>query len=116
VGGEEGGGVMAKDRLVVIHDNWVYRIAWWIAEYGEQGLVLGDGGGRPAGNDDTVVAERALKGSDRDRQGFFWDSKSAAKRAIRVANAAIKNADRPLPDWAKQAIEAGWKAPKGWRP
>lgn len=25
-------------------------------------------------------------------------------------------AERPLPDWAKQALAAGWKMPKGWTP
>ena len=58
-----------------------------------------------------------MGGVQRDHSGFFWETKTAAQAALRVARAAISaGADRPIPDWAQKALEAGWRAPKGWRP
>jgi hypothetical protein len=47
-----------------------------------------------------------------------WNSERQAVEAKRAASAAVKlsASKRPLPDWAAQALAAGWKAPKSWRP
>jgi hypothetical protein len=65
----------------------------------------------------AYLAVAKLNGIQRDASGFFWDTRSAAQSALRVAKAAIKaGVDRPIPDWARQALAAKWTPPKGWKP
>jgi hypothetical protein len=111
-----------KDRLSIFEtrDGYVYYIGWlcWEDDYGdEEGLRLGEGDG--ADLDDHHAAEEAVKDmKDGREQGgvFFWESRSSAAKALKVAKEAIKNREHPLPDWAKTALAEGWKAPKGWKP
>jgi len=49
-----------------------------------------------------------------DTYGAYWESKKQAQAALRVAKEALKQ-ERPLPDWAQKALEAGWTPPKGWK-
>jgi hypothetical protein len=108
---------MAKDKLIIVDDRaFMCRISWWISEDQEIGGTLGEG---PLDmSNETGIASQAIKEtiSGRDEFGFYWESKAAAKRALAVANAAIKSIERPLPDWAVKAIASGWKQPKGWKP
>ena len=72
----------------------------------------------------TIAASQASP-DGRDNCGFYWDSVSAAKRAITKINAARKadaaaqkalKAGKPWPEWAVKAKAEGWRAPKGWVP
>ncbi len=115
---------MAKDKLAIFEDRsgYLYHIGWlcWDEEYGdEEGLRLGEGG-KDVGADHTAAeaAVKDMKDGREDGGAYFWESRSAAQRALKVAKEAVKAAaaNRPLPDWAKKALAAGWKAPKGWKP
>lgn len=122
---------MDKDKLIVEDGNdYKYRLWWFIAEEQDIGGCVGEGGVRedePKTPNDAVeqadyfAAIRAAKASPnvlRDSLGFYWESRSEAEAARRLCNVEIKVAqsDKPWPDWAKQALNAGWKAPKGWKP
>jgi len=50
----------------------------------------------------------------RDNRAFWWETKSEVVAALATIKLALKQ-ERPLPDWAKQALAAGWKAPKAWK-
>ncbi len=102
-------------------------ISWFFPEEDDVGGSVGDElytetdlKTLDASDVDATVAYLAvakLAGIQRDARGFFWETDAAAKSALRVAKAAIKaGVDRPLPDWAQQALAAGWTAPKGWKP
>lgn len=101
-------------RLVVIETHSDFKIGWVHSEDGE-GLVLGpDDVDEP----DTRAAIAAVRGTEswvRDGE-FRWETVAGAKAALRLAKMAIKNRERPLPEWAKTALAAGWKAPRGWKP
>ncbi len=111
-----------KDRLSIFEtrDGYVYYIGWlcWEEDFGdEEGLRLGEGSGSDL--DDHHAAEQAVKDMKDGREengAFFWESRSSAAKALKVAKEAVKNRERPLPEWAKKAIAEGWKAPKGWQP
>lgn len=49
---------------------------------------------------------------------FNWETKTGGLRALRTIRAAIKTATagKPWPEWALQALAAGWKPPRGWKP
>ena len=49
-----------------------------------------------------------------DSRGAVFESESAAKRALAKIKVAWKQ-DREMPEWAKTALENGWKPPKGWK-
>ncbi len=111
------------DRLVIIPDRYTYRIGW-ICD-GEEGAMLGEDksegiGATPAKRDDwelwasNKIAREAK--AERDGRGFYWESKSEASAVLKAIQLQFKNADRPLPEWAKLALDAGWKPPKGWKP
>ena len=54
----------------------------------------------------------------RDSYGiFYWESMSAAKKALKAAKALLAQykAEKPWPDWATKALSEGWKPPKNWR-
>jgi hypothetical protein len=50
--------------------------------------------------------------------GYGWESKKKATAFKTLLTATMKNLqeERPLPEWTKEALKAGWKAPKGWKP
>lgn len=104
-----------------------HRIGWDFD--GEEGGVLGDGHKKFTASDlakatsedrDHILATMtaaACPGVERDNDGFYWTSRKAAAGALRVIKAAIKaDGGAPWPAWTKEAIAAGWKAPKGWKP
>lgn len=111
-----------KDRLSIFETRkgYVFYIGWlcWEDDYGdEEGLRLGEGTGTED-LDDHRAAEQAVKDMKDGREesgAFFWESRSRAVKALKVAKEAIKNIEKPLPEWAKTAIAEGWKAPKGWK-
>lgn len=111
-----------KDKLEVRHDRGIYRITWWIAEDGDYGADLEPTSKpEPTERDEwewwaaNKAAAEATPKPQTDRNGFFWESNAAATTALRQIKAALK-VERPLPEWAKQALAAGWPMPKGWKP
>jgi len=68
------------------------------------------------------TAAAATKGANHDRIGLYWETHTAAARALKIAKAAIQAAvseaenGKAWPAWAIQAKAAGWKPPKGWKP
>lgn len=114
---------MAQDKLCIESWRGVFRICWLIAETGEAGAFLGDylsRGSPPDCGDDHFVTTEAARaaGAEYDDEGLLWESQSAVRKALTAANAALKahRSAKPWPEWAKQALVAGWKAPKGWQP
>lgn len=118
---------MAKDKLVIEEERYKFRLYWFIADWRDLGGCLGESPELERHPDPgpkvraewecwvAALAVRDLDGTQRDSIGFWWESLANAKRALRLANEAMKQDGRPLPDWAKQALEAGWKPPKGWQ-
>lgn len=104
-----------------------YTIGWFLPDVGDFGQMLGDGAESTSeGTDpDTKAACDAIRALPPEHapealnaHEWRWYSKSGAAAALRVAKAAVAAAksNRPLPEWAQQALAAGWKAPKGWKP
>lgn len=114
-----------KDHLVVHQagDGYFY-IAWYLAEEQDFGAYVGEG---PLGTKEPDrLSERdewecwtadKIAREDPDHidedMGYCWETAAAAKRVLAQINLAFK-APRPLHDWEKKALEAGWKPPKGW--
>lgn len=128
---------MKLDKLILESkfDGKTY-IYWFLEEFDDIGSALGDDlnviaearGGPKDGSTDDEYAEHqdyllanqtaAKLAVYRDTAGFFWYSETAARKAMGTINATRKaaQAEKPWPEWAVQAVAAGWKAPKGWRP
>ena len=119
---------MSKDKLVIEQSRnreWLWRIYWYLAEEQELGACVGEGDpeywmsdNAPSNREEweywaSAKAIHSL-GAERDNEGFFFDSRSAANAALKVAKEALKQ-DRPLPEWAQKALAEGWKPPKGWK-
>jgi hypothetical protein len=115
-----------KPRIDVYKEGYRYGLAWF-DEDGE-GLRFGEldeveNLNEPPVEKDVREHWHAYKAAlavgdwELDRV-LLWDSKRAAAEAKRAANAAVKlcASKKPLPEWAAQALGAGWKAPKGWKP
>ena len=109
-----------KTHLVVTLDRYVHRVAWFIAEEGDIGAILGDRKvpTKLPPNEDpdwehfaACHAVRDSEGCQRDGEGYYFDTRTAAETAKRSAVAAMKN--KPLADWERKALSAGWKPPKG---
>lgn len=120
---------MAKDQLMVVEDRegYRFRLQWWLAESEDMGLTLGEGG--PNVNAAEVDPETAIaygivlkeENLERDSRGWYWESKTQAMSVLSKIKVAWKvekanKANQPWPHWAVQALEAGWKPPKGWMP
>jgi hypothetical protein len=119
------------DAYLIVDDredhNWKYRLSWYFPDDADIGGSLGDSVFTEAdlktidtSDVDSVLAYLAvskLKDVQKDHGGFYWETQRAAQAALRTAKTAIAiGAERSMPDWAKQALAAGWKAPKGWKP
>lgn len=115
---------MAVDKLVV-DDRRKVRVSWWLADDDDFGASLGAEEGWsttepimsiPPG-EETIVASyavyQALK-PGRDHAGFVFETVADAKKALAIANAAIKNAktNRIPKPWEAEALADGWKPPK----
>lgn len=119
---------MAKDKLVIEPDkgfggSYRYRMWWWLAEDDDLGACIGQGKLwlnilEPKERDEWEcwIVEKTLldTGVDHDTSGFYWETETQARVALKLANEAIKQ-DRALPEWAKTALAQGWKPPKGWK-
>ena len=116
-----------KDPYLIVNDqesdNCKYRLSWYLPEDDGIGGNVGDEidlKTLAACDVDCAIAYLAvakLNGIERDARGFFWSTHAAAQSALHVAKVAINaGADRPLPDWARQALAAGWTAPQKWKP
>lgn len=109
-------------KLVIEEERYQFRIFW--EEDDELGGNLcqdkSDGEGPPPKEREdwehwaASKAVRTSAGVQFDSIGAYWESKSAAQAALRIAKEALKQ-ERPMPDWALKALEAGWKPPKGWK-
>ena len=64
-------------------------------------------------NPDHVISRR-----DSICHELLIESKSKAISYLLRLKLAMKlvNANKPWPDWAIKATEAGWKPPRGWKP
>jgi hypothetical protein len=111
---------MPADRLELYESHQGYQIQWIVD--GEPGLTLGEKDIKDITDQETVVACNAIMESDIstevDSNGWYWETNTAARRALRVAREAIRMSrkDRSLPEWAAKALANGWKMPKGWKP
>jgi len=45
---------------------------------------------------------------------YVFDAKARADAALKRIKLELAQ-ERPMPDWAKKALDEGWKAPKGWK-
>lgn len=114
---------MADKLIVDDGDHAGYRICWSLDDGDDLGAYLGDERDitkLDMTNEHHVATKAALDSgpSGTDWKGFYWESKAHAKRALIAAKAAIKlmRSSIPWPEWAKIALAAGWKPPKGWEP
>lgn len=117
---------MSDTVTIESRDAYTYYLQW-ITD-GEEGACIGDelydAADLAKADKDmrwfvaATIAVAGMKPKPERRKGgygFEFDSKTRAKEALRLAKAA-KNHPYPMPEWATQAIAAGWKAPKGWKP
>ncbi len=115
---------MAQYRLVLDEDrHGLFRIHWYIPEDGDLGACLGDYLLPPQLCEDAehriaTESAKALNTGELDTVGLYWYTRSGASKALAAAKAAltVHRSAKPWPEWAKQALAAGWKAPKGWQP
>jgi hypothetical protein len=62
----------------------------------------------------TVDRTIALTKAKHDTSGFWWDEEKPARAALKLAKEALKQ-EREMPEWARIALQQGWKPPKGWK-
>lgn len=116
-------------------DRYRYRLTWYFTDVDDYGASLGetcytqhdletaieldDGTYEMVGNRQhvqaTIVVQDMRPKPEKDSDGFFWDSETEAREALRVVNTALKDG-KVWPQWAITAKEAGWKPPKDWKP
>jgi hypothetical protein len=114
-----------RERLDIFDIDHRYVIAW--DDEGYAGTILGDkvvDVGLDPEHDAAVAAVRRCNTYVQLAcDEFAWDSKPEAIAALKAARAAVRaykaeqkamKAARALPDWAKTALEHGWRPPKGW--
>jgi hypothetical protein len=112
------------DRLIVFEGQNVYRIGWYLEEEEDMGATLGelDVSDIPESEWDYKMAVKtiiSLPDIEKDIYGFYWETKSQATKVLKIiktATTTYKKSKGELPDWAKKALAAGWKPPKGWKP
>ncbi len=112
------------DKLVVVEEKYLYYIQWELDDGDDLGAYLCqnkmDGTGEvPTDRQEwehwtASGAVRNTEGGAFDFKGAYWESEKQAIAALRIAKEALKQ-ERPMPDWAKTALAAGWKPPKGWK-
>lgn len=120
---------MSSEKLIIEECNEGYYLVWYFPEEEDLGGCLGDSDyaenslakSKNQDERETIAAHfaaKALSDFKSPRYGFIFETKSKAKAALTAANAAIKvqRSEKPWPEWAKTALAAGWKAPKGWKP
>lgn len=110
-------------------ENGGYRLQWYFPVEDEWGSYLGEGDfWRGDADGLTEEAQEVKAASDAANPmavsccwhiGFAFEDARAANRARTAANAAMRAFHKDTsryPEWAKVALVAGWKAPKGWEP
>jgi hypothetical protein len=114
-----------KDHLVVTeYSDGAFYIVWYLVEEQDFGRYVGEVDPKgPEPNRSTHpdewecwVADTIAKADSNwinGEAGYCWESQAAAKKVLARINMAFKS-PRPLRDWEKKALEAGWKPPKGW--
>jgi len=124
-----------NDKLEVEESRGVYKISWWLGEDDDYGASMGDDGPTckfkvedlakekdPSYREHMayVIASYSLREEKPagHRDGFFWDTRPQAERALRLIKAMGKAMLEgvPMPEWALTALSQGWKPPKGWKP
>jgi len=130
-----------KEHLAVFDRARGFVIAWQLD--GDMGMAIGEDWStsdviaekmetaKSTGDDDGVLTylahvhlERlASEGQDEpylDRNAgcYAFQSRRCALRALSEINAEFREwkSGKVWPEWAKTALAAGWKAPKGWAP
>lgn len=127
---------MKGDKWCIVEDGYDFRIQFYNADVDDMGAYFGDGTNKDGtwpekadddefwnkGHNEAVRMVNSKGLGERDRTGmgggFKFQSRSAATAALGILKACHKQAesDKPWPAWAKEALAAGWKAPKGWTP
>ena len=111
-----------------LHDEFpdgLWYLSWYDPSEGDYGATLGecltDGtGDAPANRGDWehYIAVKTIHDlfpdTRRTDRGWAWESRSAAAKAWSAVKQAM-NQERPLPEWAKTALQEGWKPPKTWK-
>ncbi len=121
-----------EDHIVIDDSSaYTYRLVWYLAETNDYGGYVGENYKEYTMKDvekeknfeekEVILADVIAKksaGVEKDDRSYYWESLSAAKKALCAVNAALKSlrSEKPWPEWAIQAQSAGWKPPKGWRP
>lgn len=111
-------------KLVVHEDDWKFRLAWefeddiggTICDEAEYKKYSEENQPEDRETWECWIASTIAKQSaaEHDSFGFYWKSLSDARKVLNQIKLRFKQ-DRPLPEWAKTALAAGWKAPKGWK-
>lgn len=123
------------DKLVIVEDDYFYRIQWYIADIGDMGTILGEENYKELKKMKKQLEENTVRNEDldhvivtvaildhnkpeKDNAGFFWENKADAQTALKLAKTALKSfrSTKSWPEWAMKAVSAGWKPPKGWLP
>jgi len=119
---------VAKDKLLIVKNDYDYQLQWWLVEDDDMGLTIGemqdsDLGDEPEDREEwenwvahKIAAKTAGVLPRRDGGAFLWETKRGVEQALKQIKLAWKTQARELPEWAKKALAAGWKAPKGWKP
>jgi hypothetical protein len=109
--------------LAIDERSYDSRIAWYDPVDGEFGLYLANEKLNNWENDTAIEALRGFfktKGLELPFRGqeFSFETMALAREALRHINARLNlnKKEKPLPDWAKKALDEGWKPPKGWIP
>lgn len=113
---------MVKDVLRISeHTCGQYYIAWYCD--GEEGACVGEFRDRNDRVDDMSITEDVAKDDQNASfvprfNVYMWDSLTHARAALKKMKLAIKLAEdnKPLPEWARKALDEGWIPPKGWKP
>lgn len=121
-----------EDRLCVIEGVWGvakdgalengYALGWW--SDGEVGLLVGQCSAEDLARETDIEVRIAheeaakLHGCSRAGEAYVWSTSKQAAAVLRTIKAQVKaaQAKRSLPKWAEQALAAGWKPPRGWKP
>jgi hypothetical protein len=114
-----------RDHLCLVEGDYCYQIAWYLAEEQDYGAFLGDAPTAQTEPDranepeewECWKADRIARddpNAHRDSLGrLYWYEKSHAQAVLSKIKTAFK-VKRPLADWEKKALDAGWRPPKGW--
>ena len=111
--------------LDVLEGRYV-TIAWWLPDDDDFGLVIANDDSIDSSGQETAIAVRVCRSfvtsneleMPLPEEDFTFPNVRVAKQCLRQINAELHywKQNKPLPDWAKTALAAGWIPPKGWSP